>query len=237
MSTAHWTAQLQVLNSQPERWRGIAMAIAFHAILFFVGGLGLIQKADFGMDAASGAIDIDWIAAPAPAASMSADAVEAPAAPLIPATVPADAVAEEVQKPQAALPPAAEAPEQAILRASSGPFGDGSSAVPGKDATTLQQSGSGGAYAKPGYYRNPPPPYPALAREQKQEGLVLLEAHVTKEGRCSDIQLKTTSGFPLLDEAALKAVQSWRFRPARTAGIATDSTVMIPIRFKLETAL
>jgi protein TonB len=88
----------------------------------------------------------------------------------------------------------------------------------------------------PGYYRNPPPPYPAEARRLKQEGKVLLEVVVSAEGRVADLALKQSSGFPLLDEAALKAVRHWRFKPARLAGLMTQTKVQIPIRFELRLA-
>ena len=133
-------------------------------------------------------------------------------------------------------PPAAAPVPNAILRTNNlnGPLGDGSSAVPGTDATTLHHAGSSGAYFKPGYYRNPPPPYPAEARKLKQEGRVLLEVQVTVEGKVSSLNVKQSSGFPLLDQAALQGVQNWRFRPATVGGLRMESTVEIPIRFQLK---
>jgi protein TonB len=112
--------------------------------------------------------------------------------------------------------------------------GDGSAPLPGTDATTLHRTGGSEAISKPGYQRNPPPPYPAEARRLKQEGRVLLSVSVTAEGRVGAAAIKQSSGFPLLDDAALRGVQNWRFRAASVGGLRVASDVEIPIRFQLK---
>lgn len=92
---------------------------------------------------------------------------------------------------------------------------------------------SGGALEVPSYFRNPPPPYPLEARRQKLEGSVLLTADVDDKGQVTSVALKQSSGSGFLDDSALQTVKTWRFKPARLAGIAVSTSVDIPIRFKL----
>ena len=100
----------------------------------------------------------------------------------------------------------------------------------------MTAAGDGGALALPGYYSNPPPLYPAVAKQQQQEGRVILEVRVNKRGLPETIRIKRSSGFPLLDQAALNAVNRWRFKPARLAGIVIETVVDVPIRFQLKNA-
>ncbi|MFH0888869.1 MAG: energy transducer TonB [Planctomycetota bacterium] len=81
--------------------------------------------------------------------------------------------------------------------------------------------------------RNRKPPYPELARRLGQEGLVVLLVEVDGNGRVSDITLKQSSGYKLLDDAALLCVKSWLFNPATKNGKPVVSKIEIPIRYKL----
>lgn len=87
--------------------------------------------------------------------------------------------------------------------------------------------------AEPNYLKNPEPDYPATARRRHEQGLVLLIVKVSAEGRALRIDLKQTSGHPLLDEAAMKAVRDWEFVPARVGPLAVDSKIEVPVCFKL----
>jgi len=93
---------------------------------------------------------------------------------------------------------------------------------------------SSGALEVPSYYRNPPPPYPAEARELKEEGLVMLQTAVDAQGKVVSVSVSQSSGFPLLDESAVQTVKDWQFKPAQMAGIPISTTVNIPVRFRLQ---
>jgi protein TonB len=83
------------------------------------------------------------------------------------------------------------------------------------------------------YLSNPRPDYPGEARLQHQQGLVILSVEVAADGRADNVTMTRTSGFPLLDQAALNAVRAWRFEPAHAAGLPVPSQVDVPIRFTL----
>ncbi len=78
-----------------------------------------------------------------------------------------------------------------------------------------------------------PPVYPRRAAELGQRGVAVLRALVQPDGSTSEIVLWRSSGFVLLDDAALGAVRQWRFEPARRDGGAILAWVEIPVRFEL----
>jgi len=88
--------------------------------------------------------------------------------------------------------------------------------------------------ANPDYYQNPSPKYPELAKQMHQEGLVMLAVDVDREGVPIKVEIKQSSGFRLLDQAAVQAVSHWKFQPGSVGNIPVESTVIIPIRFRLE---
>jgi protein TonB len=92
---------------------------------------------------------------------------------------------------------------------------------------------SSAGYSSASYLSNPRPDYPEVARRQHQEGLVILSVEVDSDGRPSEVSVAHGSGFPLLDQAAVQAVRSWRFEPARAGGIPVSSRVDVPVRFRL----
>ena len=88
--------------------------------------------------------------------------------------------------------------------------------------------------ANPGSYQNPPPEYPELARQMRQEGLVLLGVDVNAQGLPDKVVIAQSSGFRLLDQAALRAVSRWKFQPGRIGEFSKESEVTVPVRFRLE---
>jgi periplasmic protein TonB len=97
-------------------------------------------------------------------------------------------------------------------------------------------TGSGGirTEATADHFRNRPPAYPESARRKRQEGVVELFMEVTSQGRVSSVKIYKSSGYPVLDQAALNAARRYRFKPATIGGIPVDSTTIQPIRFDLK---
>jgi len=77
------------------------------------------------------------------------------------------------------------------------------------------------------------PPYPRLARQLNQEGQVILSVEIDAKGLARDIKIVKSSGYKLLDDAAVKTVKGWIFIPATKNGQPVSSQVEIPVRFKL----
>lgn len=85
----------------------------------------------------------------------------------------------------------------------------------------------------PGLVRNPAPVYPRIARLQGWQGTVVLHARVSGAGSVERLEVHRTSGYAVLDEAAMAAVRGWRFKPASRSGRPVGSEVEIPVTFKL----
>lgn len=80
---------------------------------------------------------------------------------------------------------------------------------------------------------NKAPRYPQLSRKKKEQGTVLLLLLVKADGRVGELQVKVSSGYPRLDQAALQAVKNWQFNPARQGQQAIDYWYELPIHFSL----
>jgi protein TonB len=84
------------------------------------------------------------------------------------------------------------------------------------------------------YLLNPAPVYPALSRRMGEEGKVVLRVFVESSGRPGQIEIKSGSGSPRLDQAAQDAVWRWKFVAARRGEEAIGAWVLVPIVFNLK---
>jgi protein TonB len=88
--------------------------------------------------------------------------------------------------------------------------------------------------ARPLYKQNPPPHYPQMARRMGYEGLVMLKVLVDVKGQVENLELLSSSGYAVLDKAAIASVKKWMFEPGTEGGKKKKMWVKIPIRFELE---
>lgn len=80
------------------------------------------------------------------------------------------------------------------------------------------------------------PPYPASEIRAEHEGTVLLSIYVLGNGRVGDVRLDQTSGYPKLDESALREAKRWRLKPGIRDGVPVAMWKQIPITFQLQDA-
>lgn len=66
--------------------------------------------------------------------------------------------------------------------------------------------------------RNPPPAYPATARERGQQGAVGVRLRIDTDGRVLRVDVVESSGYALLDQAVVQALARWRLLPATRGG-------------------
>lgn len=83
------------------------------------------------------------------------------------------------------------------------------------------------------YLDNPAPVYPAMSRRMEETGKTVLRVYVEPSGKPSQVQIKSSSGSPRLDQAAQDAVWRWKFVPARRGAEAVAAWVLVPIVFNL----
>ena len=84
------------------------------------------------------------------------------------------------------------------------------------------------------YLKNPPPGYPRISRRNGEQGTVIVRVFISTQGTPEKAEVRTSSGFARLDQAALEAVQRWRFVPGRRNGTPEAMWFNIPVRFVLE---
>ena len=89
------------------------------------------------------------------------------------------------------------------------------------------------ADSRPFELQNPKPVFPLAARRSGMQGVVLLQVHVSAEGKVDSVHLMRSSGFRILDISAISTVKKWKFMPARQDQRNVASVVEVPIRFQL----
>ncbi|MGV3606831.1 MAG: TonB family protein [Planctomycetaceae bacterium] len=77
------------------------------------------------------------------------------------------------------------------------------------------------------------PEYPPELLSKGVEGVVVLKIEVSSSGDVLNCSLYTTSGYPEMDQSALKAVKTWKFVPAKLLGQSVACTVLKKVRFKI----
>jgi periplasmic protein TonB len=111
----------------------------------------------------------------------------------------------------------------------------GSGEVSGNISSDNEEGGSEVIYeAEPLYKMNPEPPYPRMAKKRGYQGTVLLSVLVTKEGRVENLWVFESSGYNILDNAALEAVKDWLFEPGKQGYKPVDMWVQVPVRFEIK---
>lgn len=148
-------------------------------------------------------------------------------------TVAEETVAEATGEvaPLAPRPPAkpereAPASQMAALSPASTGAGVAPSPVTGEPVTIPASFGAAGL-------NNPTPDYPPAARRRGWEGRVVLHALVSAEGRPIRISVAESSGREILDREAVETVRRWRFIPGERLGRPVESTVRVPVNFRL----
>lgn len=78
------------------------------------------------------------------------------------------------------------------------------------------------------------PPYPTAEVRMGHEGTVLLRVQILPNGRVGAVELERSSGFPRLDESAMREARTWRMKPGTHGGVATAMWTVVPIKFQLK---
>ena len=76
------------------------------------------------------------------------------------------------------------------------------------------------------------PQYPPIAKATRTEGTVVLQAMISKAGTIEGLHV--ISGPPMLQQAAIDAVRTWRYRPYVLNGQAVEVETTVNVIFKLQ---
>jgi protein TonB len=84
------------------------------------------------------------------------------------------------------------------------------------------------------YLNNAKPTYPPLSRRLGEQGQVLVRVLIGADGVAQKAEVKQSSGFERLDQAALSAAMRWRYLPGRRGGVPEAMWFTVPISFALD---
>jgi protein TonB len=75
------------------------------------------------------------------------------------------------------------------------------------------------------------PLYPQLARQARVQGIVVLRAVISRDGKIENVQV--ISGHPLLVKSAIDAVLQWRYRPYYLNNEPVEVETQVTVNFTL----
>jgi len=102
---------------------------------------------------------------------------------------------------------------------------------PAPAATPMAPIRVGGRVKAPREIAKPDPIYPALAKQAKVQGDVILDAVIDTSGNVVEIQV--VSGHPLLIPAAIAAVRKWKYEPTYLNEQPVAVQLLVTVRFRL----
>ena len=88
----------------------------------------------------------------------------------------------------------------------------------------------GGAIREPRKVKNVNPAYPDIARQARVQGVVILECTIGRDGRIEHV--KILRGIPLLEAAAVEAVNQWVYDPTLVNGVPARVIMTVTVHFQ-----
>ncbi len=91
----------------------------------------------------------------------------------------------------------------------------------------------GGDVAAPVKIKAPQPQYTEIARKARIQGVVIVQAIISKQGNVENVKL--LKGLPMgLDTAAVEAIKKWKFKPATLNGKPVTVYYNLTVNFTLQ---
>ena len=217
-------------------WRVTAAVLLAHAGLAWLLSLGLLSSAPPASEVENVIMASVVVDVPAPPAVIPQPVVPKvqpkpqtrPLTPVTPQTQPQPSPVVTQAAPSQAAPivpaTASPAPAAAAPAAAGQPLPNPSTAT----AAVVQPSSDAD------YLNNPAPAYPRMSKRLGEQGTVTVRVLINIEGRAEQAEIRTSSGYPRLDEAALETVKRWRYVPGKRAGIPEAIWFNVPVRFVLD---
>lgn len=78
------------------------------------------------------------------------------------------------------------------------------------------------------------PVYPLASRKAKEAGAVMLRFQISAEGKVEDASVVSSSGYPLLDEAARSSIAKCGFKPGIAGGKPVSSPAIMQYVWRLD---
>ncbi len=101
------------------------------------------------------------------------------------------------------------------------------------DAPKPSNNAGNGGVADGGYINLPNPPYPRVAQENGDSGVVKLSVLVSAAGKVMEVKVTKSSGSAALDNAGKRAAQSASYRPKKVDGEFVTTRFSTQFTFEL----
>ncbi|WP_052302143.1 energy transducer TonB [Desulfobulbus propionicus] len=79
-----------------------------------------------------------------------------------------------------------------------------------------------------------PPVYPPAAKRRNIEGWIKVKFVVDEQGQVDKVAVLDADPEGVFEQAVLRCISGWRFRPGTKGGVAVKALVEQTITFKLE---
>lgn len=89
----------------------------------------------------------------------------------------------------------------------------------------------GGEIREPTKLRHVNPVYPEIAKQARVQGVVILEATISPTGTVTEVHI--LRGVPLLNQAAVEAVQQWEYTPTLLNDVPVPVIMTVTVNFRL----
>jgi len=234
------------IQTMDRRYAIVIVVVALHVLGLWALQAGLLQRAVELVVPVQ--VLADWVEAPQPqveptpptpqqqrpapptrAQPTPAAAAPAPPVPLLAA--PADTTPPEPKAPVGAVEPPA--PPAAVAAPVSKPT-EVRSTTPALTPATPAPPKVELPSSQADYLNNPAPAYPALSRRLGEQGKVVLRVFIEADGRATQAEIRSSSGYDRLDQTALQTVLRWRYVPGKRNGVAEAMWYVVPIQFVLD---
>jgi len=168
-------------------------------------------------------------ASPAPPAQPPARIPVPAAAPLAVAQPSTATQATTAPAAPTATPTTAASTATPVATANAGPQSNALSNTPTATAPKLELPSSDADYLN-----NPRPSFPPLSKRLGEQGKVIIHTLIGADGLAQKAEIKKSSGFDRLDQAALATALKWRYVPGKRSGVAEAMWFDVPFNWVLE---
>ena len=101
------------------------------------------------------------------------------------------------------------------------------------ERVSLTPQATGGRIQEPRKVTNVAPHYPAAARNERRQGLIILEAVISPQGCIHSAEVLSGEHLDLAGEA-LRSVVQWRYTPTLLNGVPVPVVMTVTVNFKLQ---
>lgn len=226
MAIFHYAEEVEDNRIRWPRVAGLSVALIVHVVMFSM--LMLPPRADSKLlDDDDPTLDVVFIEPPPPPPPEPPEPPPPPPEDEPPPEEPPPEIIPDLPPPPAPPPPVISAPvTEASFAAPVAP-----PAPPGPPPPPDVGASLGADYQNRRGLR-----YPPQALRRREEGTVTLRVYVDANGDPETVELQRSSGSRNLDQAAIRAVRTWKFRPGMQDGRPVGGWVVVPIQFRLTDA-